>query len=181
MDANLQNEFSYLFQEINRAKMQLSAIKFQGDQPSAIPGQHVGKVIPSIEGGTAVYLSGATQPRYQVNIVVSPDGPYCAKSFHINFKENDYGYWASIDDLPVGFYWEYKVSGSNRDRQNVPVPSSLINRSEIGGNGFYELIPHDTFEVNTTVTVWLTFWATNMVLPYDITIWAGFNGFYVLG
>jgi len=192
MDTNLSNELSYLFQEVNRAKMQLTAMKFQADMPSKTPGQKIGNPIPSREGGTVVIPSGSLQLRHQVNVVISSDGPFFAKSIHFNFKYMDNGYWWNTHDFPIGFYWGYSVSGSERQRQNTPVPSSMIERSETGGAGFFELVPQDAFPKSSTVTIWMSFiegdlnvvnpggmW--NIIGDRDLLLWVGFNGFYVLG
>jgi hypothetical protein len=182
MDTNLSNELSYLLHEINRAKMQLTALRFQADQPSSIPGNYVGKPVPTRIGATKIIPTNSTELNHSVVIPVNAGGPYFAKSIHFNFKTNINGFWYNIHDIANSFYWGYKVSGSERQRQNTPVPSALIERSETGGAGFFELVPQDAFEKNSSVTIWIELWYPPATLMgYEVTMWAGFNGFYVLG
>ena len=168
----------------------MTAMKVQGDQPVSLPGQYAGKPIPS-RIGDEIQIPAASTARVQSNITLSADGPFCATSIHfaVRFAAQHaaVGEWrpiSSVHDLLntgvgcVNFYWEYQVTGSHRDRQNVPVPSSLIDRAE-EGNGFFEFSIQDVFAKTSTVTVWVT-----PTVQFDAavaaTVWVGFNGFYIL-
>jgi hypothetical protein len=152
-----------------------------------------GKPIPCREG-IEIDLPGDLTRR-SGTFVISADGPFVATGMHFAFKWNDVshdtppipinGYWRPTS-IPQ-FYFEYQVSGTQRVRQKVRVPSYNARRAEIG-NGYLPLTPHDVFAKTSTVTIYITPISNASVFsdsPYTgelehAKMWVGFNGFYLL-
>ena len=191
---------SSLRSELDKIKSEISSMRVFGDQAVSLPGQFEGRAIPS-RIGAEVHFDGTTR-KHQINIIVPPDGPFFATSIFIAFRfgsyylsrlQATYTYsWipiSSIEDLTLSFpaldfYWEYQVTGSDRRRQNIPVPSAMIRRTETG-MGQMPLVPHDVFQAASTVIVYITP-TINANTVYslddhlDNRLWVGFNGFYSL-
>ena len=187
---------SVLRSELDAVKQEIASMKINGDQAISIPGQFSGRAIPS-RIGAEIDFDG-TLRKYQINIIVPPDGPFHATSIHFAFRLTDeqqgqnpfIDYWipiSSIEEIDlanpaIDFYWEYQVTGSDRKRQNIPVPSAMVLRSETG-MGFMPLIPNDVFDAESTVIVYVT---PTITIPVEARehiigkIWVGFNGFYSL-
>ena len=185
-DQDLQSYLGYLERTMQRLQSDVTSMKVMGDKPVSLPGQYAGKPIPS-RIGTEITVPAASTARQQANITLSADGPFCATSIHFGVRTVGVGFWRPISHVhdltaatvgPVDFYWEYSVTGSHRDRQNVPVPSSLVDRAE-EGNGFFEFPIQDVFAKTATVTVWVTPTVAFAAQANCVT-WIGFNGFYIL-
>jgi hypothetical protein len=183
--------------EINRLSAEVNLIEKVEDRID--PRGYGGKPIPCREG-IEIDLPGDNTAKRSGTFVISADGPYVATSIHFAFKwtlkvysgglvSSVDGYWRPTT-VPQ-FYWEYQVTGTQRRRQSVPVPSYVAARAEIG-NGSFPLIPHDVMAKTSTVTIWITpicdaIYFYDYMLPdvvdfdsYDAKIWVGFNGFYLL-
>lgn len=164
----------------------VQTVKNQNGAGVALPGQFAGKCIPSTEGVEISIL--ANMNRYQGNITLSADGPFIARAIHFAWRPTaggNAGLWrpvASADDIAIAgvdiidFYWEYSVTGSRRNRQNVPVPSAMLRMAE-RGNGYWDLPTEDAFSATATITVWVT----PTVAPTSAGVmYVGFSGYYVL-
>ena len=65
-------------------KTEISALKVGGDQQVSLPGQYVGKPIPS-RIGAEIDFDG-TMRKHQADISVEADGPFHATSIHFAFR-----------------------------------------------------------------------------------------------
>jgi hypothetical protein len=169
-------------QKINSFAAQLSAVKIQAAVPASLPGQYAGKPIPSTLG-VEVTVPAGSMAAVRGNIRIEPDGPFQARAIHFAARYAsgaaiDWVPTASTDSAGIDFYWEYMISGSRRNRQNIPVPSSLTWRAEVG-NGYWDFIVPDTFPAASTVTVTIT---PCRVLSAEIdkTIYIAFSGAYLM-
>jgi hypothetical protein len=189
VDNDLNAYLGHLERMVTRLQSDVTSMKVSGDKPVSLPGQYAGKPIPS-RVGVEMNVAAASTARVQGNITIAADGPFCATSIH--FAVRYVGGAASAEWRPISsvhditntgafipnFYWEYQVTGSHRDRQNIAVPSSLVDRAE-EGNGFFDFSIQDVFAKTSTVTIWIT-----PTINFDATqaavVWAGFNGFYIL-
>jgi len=168
----------------------MSSLKVQGDLPASLPGQYPGKPIPHTEG-VEIDVAANTNSQ-QGNITISADGPFLAQRVHFAWRQTEdeqaatYNIWrpiCSVDDLAgnvgvdiINFYWEYQVSGSHRNRQNIPVPSASVWRAE-EGNGAWELYVQDVFGPTSTITMKVT--PTVAPSHYGV-LYVGFHGCYML-
>jgi hypothetical protein len=176
-----------LQQQISKVSSELSMLKTEGGRSASLPGQYAGKPIPTFIG-TEVDIPAATN-RIQANIVVAADGPFVARAIHFAWRptaaggaQNKWRQISSIDDLPntaidlIDFYFEYFVSGAQRNRQDNPVPSALLSNAD-QGRGFFEFFTEDVFSPTATVTVWIT----PSVAPVRAgRMYVGFSGAYIL-
>jgi len=165
----------------------LQSIKIQGDVPASLPGQYPGKPIPDIEGCEITIAANTNMS--QGNIVLSADGPFLARAIHFCFRPtagNQTGLWRPIssarspdvgnDDDVINFYWEYQVTGSHRNRQNIPVPSAIPHQAE-HGHGYFDFHVEDVFGATSTVSIKIT----PTVAPANAGImFVGFSGAYLL-
>jgi len=192
------NLLSALRSELNTVKAEIASMKVNGDQALSVPGQFPGRGLPA-RIGAEIDFDGTTR-KHQINIIVPPDGPFHASSIAFAFRMTTVGQpdytlmWrpiSSIEDLTLAlpaldFYWEYKVTGSSRERQNIPVPSAMVRRTETG-MGYFPLIPQDVFDAVSTIIVYVTP-TINMNNLFSRPggnggvgkLWVGFNGFYSL-
>jgi hypothetical protein len=189
---------SALRSDLDSIKGEIASMKVNGDQALSIPGQFAGRGLPA-RIGAEIDFDGTTR-KHQINIIVPPDGPFHASSIAFAFRPTTIGQpdytrtWmpiSSIEDLTLtfpalDFYWEYKVTGSSRERQNIPVPSCMVLRSE-SGMGYFPLIPQDVFEAVSTIIVYVTptINMNNLISRPGGNggvgkLWVGFNGFYSL-
>ena len=178
----LQDRVDLLTARLNAVKVGAGA-----DQPASLPGQYPGKPIPHTEG---VEIDvGANTNAAQGNITIAADGPFMAKRIHFAWRETDgtyVGEWratSSVHDLAgnvgnqlINFYWEYQVSGSHRNRQNIPVPSACVDRAE-EGNGYWDFAVQDVFAPTSTITIKVT---PTVAPSYAGVLYCGFHGAYVL-
>jgi hypothetical protein len=191
------NLLSSLRNEIAMIKSEIAAMKVHGDQQASLAGQYEGKPIPSRIGNEVVF--DGSDRKIQINIPINSDGDYFASTIAFAFRFDfcsgevpigmNWSAISSIEDVylltpTIDFYWEYYVSGSGRQRQNIPVPSAMIQRTETG-MGWFPLIPQDTFPAASVVTIWITptLNLNSIIQEYEGAsgiIWAGFNGFYSL-
>jgi len=177
-----------LFSRVDELESLVSAARNQSGAPVSLPGQYPGKPIPHTEG---VEMDiGANVTTQQGNITIAADGPFFIQRIHFAFRPNAPSGWAgrwrptastdraapalAVDTLD--FYWEYQVSGSHRNRQNIPVPSSCVWRAETG-NGAWELFVNDVIPPTATVTIRVTPTATPLNAG---VLYVGFHGCYVL-
>lgn len=168
---------------------QLSQVKIQGDVPASLPGQYSGKPIPSIEG-VEIDIPSQSTARVANNITIAADGPFMARAIHFAFRKSEGtnpNIWrpiSSAEDLAVGgadifnFYWEYQVSGSQRNRQNIAVPSNVPYYGD-RGSGYYDFHTEDVFSPSSTVTIWITPLA-GLAEDNEGVLWVGFSGSYIL-
>lgn len=176
-----------LQQQVSKLGSELSMIKAGGGAASSLPGQYSGKPIPSFIGNEVDIPAAAT--RQQVNIVVAADGPFFARAIHFAYRPtagggaiNEWRPLSSIDDIAnagvdiINFYFEYYVSGSQRNRQDNPVPSSILSKGD-DGRGFFEFYCEDVFSPTATITIWIT----PTVAPANAgRMYVGFSGAYML-
>jgi hypothetical protein len=134
--------------------------------PNSLPGQYQGKPIPSVEGAE-IYLPDGHTPgqRVQATINLASDGPFLARAFHVAYRTT--GGWLPIDGaftppliamfggMTTGFYWEYYVNGSRRDRQNIAAASPLLDGAE-QGHGYFDFLTNDIFEPSSKIDIFLT-------------------------
>jgi hypothetical protein len=168
---------------------QLSQVKIQGDLPASLPGQYSGKPIPSIEG-VEIDIPAQSTARVNGNIIIAADGPFMARAVHFAFRKTsgtNIDIWrpiSSASDLAVAgtdifnFYWEYQVSGSRRNRQNIPIPSTVPDWGD-RGNGFYDFLVEDVFSPTSTVSIWITPLA-GLAQGNEGVLFVGFDGAYIL-
>jgi hypothetical protein len=168
---------------------QLQNVRMQGGSAASLPGNYAGKPIPSMIGQEVVVPAGVTT-QLQINITVAAEGAFAADSIHFAYRPTagvNAGYWrpiSGVNDIAVdglledvfNFYWEYQVSGSHRQRQDIPVPSSLIDRYEEGG-GRWQLHIEDVFSPTATIALRIT--PTRAMTNAGI-LYAGFRGSYLL-
>lgn len=187
MDPNVNALLRRLDSRVSELASELQQVKVQGDMPASLPGQYPGKPIPHVEG---VELSiAANTTTVAGNITISADGPFMARGVHFAWRPtagNQQGIWrptsssrspdvADIDDV-IDFYWEYQVTGSHRNRQNIPVPSALTHAAE-EGNGWWEFHVEDIFDETATVQIKVT----PTTAPSNAgVLFVGFSGAYIL-
>lgn len=176
---NMQAQLDYL-------TAQLKSVQIAGEKPASMPGQYPGKPIPHTEG-VEIDIEATTNMQTG-NITLAADGPFYAARIVCSFRPTAgiTGHWrpiCSVDDPDgvtfvdvIDFYWEYQVSGSHRNRQNIPVPSSGIWRSE-EGNGAWEFATFDVFQPTSTITIKIT---PNYAPSHAGVLYFGFHGFYSL-
>ena len=166
----------------------IQGAKIQGGIGASMPGQYPGKPIPTIEGVEIVVP--VSQVVQQGNIVLAADGPFMARAIHFGWRAtggNNPGYWrpvaSSKDPALAGigfdcmnFYWEYQVTGSHRNRQNIPVPSAVAENGDFG-RGFFEFLTEDAFGASSTITVRIT--PTRNPDSAGV-LYVGFSGVYLL-
>lgn len=176
-----------LQQQISKLGSELSMLKTEGGKSASLPGQYAGKPIPSFIG-QEVDIAAATT-RVQVNMVVAADGPFVARAIHFAYRPtagggaiNEWRPISSADDIAnagvdiINFYFEYYVSGSQRNRQDNPVPSALLTKGD-DGRGFFEFYTEDVFSPTSTISVWIT----PTVAPANAgRMYVGFSGAYIL-
>lgn len=176
-----------LFKRVDELESLVSAARNQSGAPVSLPGQYPGKPIPHTEG--VEIAIGANVTTQQGNITVAADGPFFVQRVMFAFRPtagNNTGIWrptASVDDTTgavftdaIDFYWEYQVSGSHRNRQNIPVPSACVWQSE-KGNGAWELFVNDVIPPTATITIRIS----PTVAPANAGVmYVGFHGCYVL-
>jgi len=176
-----------LRQEVADLQEKIGITKIQGDIPASLPGQYSGKPIPHTES-VEIDIEKNTNAQ-QGNITLAADGPFLAQRIHFAFRPtagNYSGVWrplSSYEDQAgstmndaINFYWEYSVSGSYRQRQNNPIPSSCL--TEMGrGNGAWDFYVQDVFNPTATITIKIT--PTNTPDNAGV-MWVGFHGCYVL-
>lgn len=168
---------------------QLSQVKIQGDLPASLPGQYSGKPIPTIEG-VELDIPAQSTARVNGNIIIAADGPFMARAIHFAFRKTEgtnVDIWrpiSSAGDFGVAgvdvfnFYWEYQVSGSRRNRQNIPTPSSIPDWGD-RGNGYFDFLVEDVFSPTSTVSVWVTPLA-GLAQANEGVLFVGFSGAYIL-
>jgi hypothetical protein len=177
-----------LEKKIDQLSGAVETMKLQSGAGVALPGQYAGKCMPSIEG-CEITMAAATT-RVQGNITLAADGPFIARAIHFAWRPTAgalLGKWRPIasSDLQddsglthdtIDFYWEYAVTGSRRNRQNIPVPSALLRQAE-QGNGYWDLPTEDAFSATATITVWV---APTVPPEHTGVMYVGFSGYYVL-
>lgn len=168
---------------------QLSQVKVQGDLPASLPGQYSGKPIPSIES-VEIDVPSQSTARISNNITIAADGPFMARAIHFAFRKTsgtNTNIWrpiSSSEDFAIAgadvfnFYWEYQVSGSMRNRQNIAVPSTVPYYGD-RGNGYYDFLVEDVFSPSSTVSIWVTPLA-GLAEDNEGVLWVGFDGAYIL-
>lgn len=192
MDLPFNNQAAAYLRALEKKIDQLSGsvetMKLQNGAGVALPGQYAGKCIPSVEG-CEITMAASTN-RVQGNITLAADGPFIARAIHFGWRPtagNLTGKWrpiASTTDIAnigatfdtIDFYWEYAVTGSRRNRQNVPVPSAMLRQAETG-NGYWDLPTEDAFSATATITVWVT---PTVAPDHAGIMYVGFSGYYVL-
>jgi hypothetical protein len=190
-----------LIQAMEQKIALLSSIANQIEQPNSAPSQQLGKLIPSIEG-VEIQIPGmehapTDDQRYIGNIQIAADGAFQARAIHFCTR-SEAPVPGAIGDVfdwfPAGgYYWEYSVTGSNRNRQNIPVPSWLPMRNarmqtfypwadlRNSGGGFFSLPVEDVFPATSKVTVTLTLPPGSVAQAFPgIKIYVGFSGAYIL-
>lgn len=175
-----------MMNRIDELEALVSAARNQSGAPVSLPGQYPGKPIPHTEG--VEIAIGANVTTQQGNITTAADGPFFIQRIHFAFRPTAglTGQWrptcsvdsetgaALIDE--INFYWEYQVSGSHRNRQNIPVPSACAWQAE-KGNGAWELFVNDVIPPTATITIRVT----PTVAPANAgVLYVGFHGCYVL-
>lgn len=191
--AQVPNDLASFLRRMDAKMQQLEAslqgIRVNGNIPASLPGQYPGKPVPSIEG-IEITVPANTNPQ-SGNIVLVADGPFYARAIHFAWRPTagvNTGFWRpiahSISLEIVGavatdildFYWEYQSTGSHRNRQNIPVPSAVLQEAN-SGRGYFEFLTEDVMEASTTITVKIqpTIAPTNAGVLY-----VGFSGVYVL-
>jgi hypothetical protein len=168
-----------------------------------LPGANLGGQAVSTEGVEIIVNSGM---RNSGNIVISADGPFMARALHLAARLYDpdvkfLNPWGQLsyekaillgNEIVNNFdsYIEYQVSGSKRQRQNIPIPSCLFARAYWGG-GYFKLPMADIFPPVSTITIWITSTCaldSHPVLlpqphrensPFKIIYYAGFSGVYL--
>lgn len=177
-----------LFSRVDELEALVSAARNQSGAPVSLPGQYPGKPIPHTEG--VEIAIGANVTTQQGNITIAADGPFFIQRIHFAFRPVNAiatnGLWrptCSVED-PAGatildaidFYWEYQVSGSHRNRQNIPVPSAAVWQAE-KGNGAWELFVNDVIPPTATLTIRIT---PTVAPQHAGVMYIGFHGCYVL-
>lgn len=179
-----------LEKKVDQLAGQLSQVKIQGDIPASLPGQYSGKPIPSIEG-VEIDIPGQSTARINGNVIISADGPFMARAIHFAFRKTEgtnVDIWRPISSAPdfavaaaqdvFNFYWEYQVSGSRRNRQNIAVPSTIPSWGD-RGNGYYDFLVEDVFSPTSTVSIWITPLA-GLAEDNEGVLFVGFSGAYIL-
>lgn len=185
--------------KFNTLEAHISSVMLQGEGPASLPGQYTGKPIPTTEGVEIDIEANVNQ--VSGNIVLAADGPFIAHKILFAWRpvEQPGGQlWATenqwrpissvsgretraantIDTLDaIDFYWAYTVTGSRRERQNVPVPSACLETETESGAGVYHLACPDAFSKSSTITVRVT--PINAPVSTGV-IWVGFHGYYIL-
>ena len=174
---------------LSKVAAELNSVKMQGGSAASLPGQYAGKPIPTMIGQEVVAPAGVTTT-LNLNITVAAEGAFMADSLHFAYRPTagvNAGYWrpiSGVNDIAVdglvedvfNFYWEYQVSGSHRQRQDIPVPSSLIDRFEQGG-GRWQFHIEDTFSPTATIAIRVT---PTRAMTNAGVLYAGFRGSYLL-
>ena len=192
--AQIPNDLASFLRRMDAKMQQLEAslqgIRVNGNIPAALPGQYPGKPVPSIEG-IEITVPANTNPQ-SGNIVLVADGPFYARAIHFAWRSTDaganLGFWRPVahnncleivggvaTDV-IDFYWEYQSTGSHRNRQNIPVPSAIL-QSANDGRGYFEFLTEDVMEASTTITVKIQ--PTNAP-THNGVLYVGFSGVYVL-
>lgn len=183
--------------KFNTLESNVSAVMLQGEGggPASLPGQYTGKPIPTTEGVELDIESAVTQ--VQGNIVLTADGPFIATRILFGWRPSHDSWnltnqWRPtssvsgretravnvIDTLEaIDFYWAYAVTGSRRDRQNVPVPSACLETESDSGAGVYHLACPDAFSKAATITMRIT---PTVAPAYAGVMYIGFHGYYIL-
>ena len=177
---------SYLRQlekKFDNLQSEMSSIRIGGDLPASLPGQYAGKPIPSIE---AVEIDiAATTNKQNGNITLTADGPFVARAIHFAWKDGTSNKWRPISSARdfagtgvdiLDFYFEYSATGSRRNRQNIPIPSALIDDAN-QGNGMFTFLMEDTFDPTATIVIGIT---PTVAPDHAGVLWVGFSGAYIL-
>lgn len=165
---NLSAYIRKLSERLDAQEKLIQTIRSQGGSLVSLPGNYAGKVIPSMIGQEMVIPAGVTTQQFGT-ITIAAEGPFMACSLHFAFRPTagaNAGCWrpvSSVNDIAmaglandvIDFYWEYQVSGSLRNRQDIPVPSSLLTRSE-EGYGRWMFHVEDTFNASATIRMGVT-------------------------
>ena len=187
MDQQQANQMSSFLRQLEKKvsdlQSQMSGIRIGGDLPASFPGQYAGKPIPSIE---AVEIDiTTTTNKQQGNIVLAADGPFYARAIHFAWKDSVSKTWRPISSARdfagtgvgiLDFWWEYSATGSRRNRQNILIPSSIVDDAN-QGNGMFSMLMEDVFDPTSTITIGIT---PTVAPTNEGVLWAGFSGAYIL-
>jgi hypothetical protein len=181
-----------LERKFNAIESQMSAMQLQGGDMVSLPGQYTGKPMPTTEGCEIAIPTNTNLQ--QNNIVLTADGPFIAHRIVVAFRHtgaqgNFTNQWRPVSSVDgrettaagvlditeaLDFYWEYVVTGSRRERQNIRIPSACMDQR---GVGIWDLCVPDAMEKSSTIT----FKVTPTVAPtYAGVIYVGFHGYYIL-
>jgi len=175
-----------LMKRLDELEANVKSARNQNGQNVSLPGQYPGKPIPHTEG-VEITIPVTTNVQ-SGNITISADGPFYAHRIVCHWRPTagaNLGFWrpnSSVEDWGlvdpdvIDFYWEYIVSGSHRNRQNIGVPSAGLTRAE-RGNGGWELAVPDVFQPTSTITIKVT---PTIAPQHAGSLYFGFHGYYEL-
>ncbi len=186
---NLSAYIRKLSERLDSMEKLVQTIRSQGGGLVSLPGNYAGKAIPSMIGQEIVIPAGVTTQQFGT-ITIAAEGPFVACSLHFAYRPTagaNAGCWRPISEVndyamaglaqdTIDFYWEYQVSGSLRNRQDIPVPSALLSRAE-EGYGRWMFHVEDTFNPSATIRMGIT--PTRNPTNAG-RIYFGFHGTYLL-